>query len=59
MGTTLNRKAYQELIDENLEWLYEQPSCLERHHIAEILRWSVGALYDGPDPLAFRKSPEE
>jgi len=46
MGTTLNRSAYQRLVDEDLEWLAEQPRGLERGHIEMILRESVHYTYD-------------
>lgn len=34
----LTRKAYGELLAEDLEWLLLQPRTLEREHIADILR---------------------
>ena len=39
MPTTLNKAAYQELIDGNIEWLLKQPRSLERHHIEVCLVW--------------------
>ncbi len=51
----LNRAAYQRLVDEDLEWLLTQPRTLERDHIEQTLRWSISALYDGADPLAFKE----
>jgi hypothetical protein len=45
MPTKLNKAAFQRLVDENLEWLRKQPRTLEREHIIEIVKWSVGALY--------------
>ena len=47
--TTINREAYQQLIDEDLEWLATTPASLERAHIEEVLRWSVAAIYDDPE----------
>lgn len=41
----LTRKAYAKLIDEDLAWLREQPSSLERHHIAAILEKAVEYEY--------------
>lgn len=37
MGSTLNQPAFQQLIDENREWLGRQPRSLERDHIDLIL----------------------
>ena len=45
MGTTLNRKGYEMLIKENLEWLLNQPRSLERNHIEDILNESINLLY--------------
>lgn len=51
MGTILNRSAYQRLVDEDLEWLAEQPRGLERGHIEQIVRESVHYTYDEiPEP---------
>lgn len=46
MGTTLNKIAYQKLIDENIEWLEKQPNTLENKHIKEIVKHSVSYYYD-------------
>lgn len=58
MGTTLNRHAYQRLIDEDLEWLLKQPRTLERDHIEAIVRISPKREYETlcdlcHEPLAF------
>lgn len=58
MGTTLNRHAYQRLIDEDIEWLLKQPRTLERDHIEAIVRLSPKREYDQHcnlchEPLAF------
>ena len=45
MGTTLNKSAYQNLIDEDIKWLLDQPRTLEREHIEAVLSYSVGKLY--------------
>jgi len=47
MPLTLNRQAYQQLVDEDLAWLAQQPRTLERDHIEQIIRWSIRVLYDG------------
>lgn len=41
----VSRRAYQELIDGDIEWLLRQPRDLERDHIEEVLRKSVELLY--------------
>ena len=41
MPTTLNKAAYKQLIDEDIEWLKKQPRSLERDHIEVILTWSI------------------
>lgn len=38
MPTTLNRPAFQQLIDEDLAWLDTIPRTIERQHIADCLR---------------------
>lgn len=45
MGTTLNRQAFQRLVDEDLEWLVKQPRTLEREHVAEILKATPEVYY--------------
>lgn len=44
----LPREAYERLVAEDLEWLDAQPPCLEREHIATIVRASVDMLYPIP-----------
>ena len=41
----ISRRAYQELIDGDLQWLLKQPESLERDHIEAVLRKSVELLY--------------
>jgi hypothetical protein len=56
MSTTMNRKAYQALIDENLAWLEQQPRTLEREHIRRIVSWSLTREYgddSGESELTF------
>jgi hypothetical protein len=47
MGTTLNKKAYTKLIDENIEELekYMPEHSLEKRHIIDVLKWSIKTLY--------------
>ena len=46
MGTTLNRKAYARLIEENIAEIEKyMPDSLERQHTIEVLRWSVVLEY--------------
>lgn len=41
----VSRRAYQELIDGDIEWLLRQPRDLKRGHIEAVLRKSVELLY--------------
>ena len=41
----ISRRAYQELIDGDIEWLLSQPRELERDHIEAVLKKSVELLY--------------
>ena len=43
--TGVSRRAYQELIDGDIEWLLRQPRDLKREHIEAVLRKSVELLY--------------
>jgi hypothetical protein len=45
MAGKLNRHAFENLVAEDLDWLLGQPRCLEREHIAGILRECVGHYY--------------
>ncbi len=45
MVTTLNRRAYETLISEDIEWLIKQPRTLERDHIEHVLRDSPRRMY--------------
>ena len=38
--TELNQKSWELMIDENIEWLLQQPRTLERDHIESVLRWT-------------------
>ena len=46
MSGTITRAAYQQLVDEDICWLERQPRTLERDHVIDIVRHSVGAYYD-------------
>lgn len=41
MGSILNKQAYNNLIDEDLEWLLKQPPSLERDHIECVLKAEI------------------
>ena len=45
MPLLLNRRAYEELIAGDLEWLEKQPRSLERDHIRAVLEGSAEVLY--------------
>jgi hypothetical protein len=48
----LNRVAYKQLVDEDIEWLAnlakDKQTSLEYRHIIDILKYSITALYDVP-----------
>jgi len=49
MPTTLNRWAYQKLVDEDIQWLLNKTTAkdtLEGRHIIEIVKHSVSTYYD-------------
>lgn len=50
----ISRRAYQELIDGDIEWLLRQPRDLERDHIEAVLRKSVELLYGNEEQLMYR-----
>lgn len=50
----VSRRAYQELIDGDIEWLLRQPRDLERDHIEAVLRKSVELLYGKEEQLMYR-----
>ena len=50
----VSRRAYQELIDGDIEWLLRQPRDLERDHIEAVLRKSVELLYGKEKQLMYR-----
>lgn len=43
--STLNRDAFQKLIDEDLAWLLKQPRTLEREHIADTMKQAPDIYY--------------
>lgn len=48
MSMRMNRRAYQKLIDGDMEWLMKQPRTLEREHIEIILKLSPDKEYGKP-----------
>lgn len=50
----ISRRAYQELIDGDIEWLLRQSRNLERDHIEAVLRKSVELLYGKEEQLMYR-----
>ena len=50
----ISKRAYQELIDGDIEWLFRQPRDLERDHIEAVLRKSVELLYGKEEQLMYR-----
>lgn len=48
METQLNKESYQKLIDEDIRALeeYMPKYSLEKHHIVDVLNWSVGEIYN-------------
>jgi hypothetical protein len=40
MPCELNQSAWEQLVDEDIEWLLTQPRTLERDHIADLLHWA-------------------
>ena len=38
MSLWLNKRAFNELIEADIQWLREQPETLERDHIEQVLR---------------------
>lgn len=40
MPCTLNKAAWEKLIDEDIDWLDKQPDTLECKHIRQILEWT-------------------
>ena len=44
MPTTLNKSAYQKLINEDIQYLLDEcPRTLERDHVIQVLEWSAKA----------------
>ena len=39
MPTELNQQAWEQLIDEDIAWVEQQPRTLERDHITQCLEW--------------------
>jgi len=45
MGTKLNRRSYERLINEDIDWVKAQPRTLERDHVIEVLKASPEREY--------------
>jgi hypothetical protein len=60
MSTTLNKKTYTRLIEENISEMekYMPEHSLEKKHAIEVLRWSIDALYEGKGLLIGRVKSE-
>lgn len=56
MPLTLNKSAYTQLIEEDIDWLLKQPRTLEREHIVAVLRESIESFYPPKEyiPPGFR-----
>ena len=50
MPLTMNRRAFSQLLAEDLDWLLRQPRTLERDHIEMVLKDAPRAYYDQPAP---------
>lgn len=56
MSCKLNKKAYQQLIDENAVWLKANTKdCLEQNHILHVLSHSIVCYYPEVDFQAENK----
>ncbi len=60
MSIKLNKKAYQKLVEEDIQWLeINTKACLEQHHTSHVLRSSIVYYYpDVNQALALLKQPE-
>lgn len=49
VGSTLNKRTYKQLIDEDIQSVkeYFPKHSLEKDHIVKVLDWSVDAFYEG------------
>ncbi len=52
---SMNRRTYEELIAENLDWLLKQPQSLERDHIELIVRRSANHEFAEAELAAEKK----
>lgn len=48
MSSKMTKKAYEQIIAEDIAWLEKQPRTLERDHIIEIVKRSPGYEYPPP-----------
>lgn len=46
MSCTIDKEAFQNLINGDLEWLMKQPRTLERDHIESLLKQAPMCLYE-------------
>lgn len=61
MGTQLDRKSYQKLIDEDIAELEKHMPLhsLEKKHAIEVLKWSVDQIYGKPKIIEVREDLKE
>jgi len=46
----ISRRAYEQMVKEDIEWLRQQPDTLERDHLEQIAFWSINAIYGDTFP---------
>lgn len=51
MGFIMNKIAYVEMVEQDIDWLMKQPRTLEREHIVAVLRNSVEMIYGKLPPV--------
>lgn len=51
MTMRLNRRAYEELVAQDIAWLEAQPRTLERDHVIDIVKASPDHEYGVRDEL--------
>ena len=59
MSSKLNRPAYRQMIEEDLQWLLAQPRTLERDHIEAIVRASEEHEYGPPRSGTMSENQEQ
>jgi len=50
MSIMMDRPAYEQMIQEDIDWLMKQPRTLERDHVVEVLKASTDRIY-GKEPV--------